>query len=185
MIEHGPSIGRYYEQGIRGEKIAIVGYSHYRKPEHFDHEDFTQSTINHVLTGKQSGDSFFPAIPQYFGYVDKASLVTFWNSVLFFNFIPECIGTSAEKHRNGTLEQIRSGRTRFIRILSERQPSRVFVFTRKGWASMPRNRRGKGWARLRIFWESVIANFHGERFRWEPIRWLGLGYATQEAPIWC
>jgi hypothetical protein len=102
--------------------------------EHADHRGFTKVVVKRVLTGEQRGDSLFTVIPRYFGYDDRAA---FWNRVLFFNFIPDCIGTSSNKYAVGDAQQIRSARERFERILQKEKPDKVFVFTTKGWKECP------------------------------------------------
>ena|SRR5665213_1552092 len=100
MIQHAPWKGRSNASGFKGQRIAIVGYSHYRSPRHADTYQFTKVVVERVLSGEQKGDSLFATVPGYFRIKYRAD---FWNRVLFFNFIPDCIGTSDNKFAGETL----------------------------------------------------------------------------------
>ena len=56
---------------------------------------------------------------------------------MFFNYIPECIGTREEKFEFAAPIQVERAKVRFLRILQERLPHKVLVFTTKGWAELP------------------------------------------------
>jgi hypothetical protein len=155
MIEHEPWRGRNRKSGIEGQRIAIIGYSHHRNPKHVDHDQFTNYVLRNVLSGRQKGDSLFATVPGYFGYEDRAKL---WNRVWFFNFIPECIGTSDKMYAAGTSDQNERARKRFERILRKEKPNKVFVFTTKGWTNCPptdQEKRGEKCARLDVAFEDV------------------------------
>jgi hypothetical protein len=136
MIEHTPWRGQNYRLGIGGQRIAIVAYSHHRKPEEDDHDGFTGSVVRDVITGKLKGDSLFAQVMGYFRYDHQA---TFWNLVMFFNFLPDCIGVTDQRYEKGTKEQIDWGKERFLRIIREKYPPhKVVVFTSRGWRDFPR-----------------------------------------------
>ncbi|PBN41657.1 hypothetical protein SxD43FB_20580 [Sphingobium sp. D43FB] len=94
----------------------------------------TEECLKNVISGKYDKIQFFNRVPGYFGFVDKAQ---FWNSVLFFNFVPSLVGSRAEWANNGTKEQNDAGRTRVQRILDQHKPQKLFVFTKKGWGQFP------------------------------------------------
>jgi len=116
LIEHTPWRGQNYESGIGGQRIAVVGYSHHRGPSQSDCEDFTEDVVRCVIEGQQERESFFGPIRGYFGYDDNA---TFWNRVLFFNFLPDCIGVTDQRYETGSPSQIVQGKRRFLRIIQE------------------------------------------------------------------
>lgn len=145
MIEHAEWIGDGYKNGIMGSRIAIVGYSHHTDESYPDCNHCTIDTVRQVISGKQVGDSFFPAVRGYFaaacpnfGFDDKA---TFWNQVLFFNFLPECVSDD-EPYAWGTDEQNKRGKQRFQRIITDAKPKpdKILVFTMKGWQELPGTR---------------------------------------------
>lgn len=133
MIEHEPWVGPHFASGLDGKRVGIVGYSHFYEKDEEDSEDCTLQVLRNVINGSQRGDSFFPPIPGYFGYADKA---TFWNRVLFFNFLPDCIGLAEKKYGFGSATQTKNGRERFLHILQREKPDKVFVFTKKGWDAL-------------------------------------------------
>ena len=148
MIEHKPWKGPKRELGIDGQRVAIVGYSHYRNAKDADNEQFTICVVRNVLSGQQRGDSLFAAIPGYFGFKDR---IEFWKRVWFFNFIPECIGTDEEKYATGSPDQIKRAGERFRRILQKERIQKAFVFTTKGWRHCPytdEEKKGKDCASL-------------------------------------
>lgn len=132
MIEHMPWIGSNYEEGIDGQKIAISGYSHWGDGHESD--DVTVECVEHILDGSWQ-ISFFDRIQSYFGYQDRS---IFWNSVLFFNFVPSLVGGAQQRYAWATAEQKKVGQERVLRIIEDHKPDKLFVFTRKGWCSYPK-----------------------------------------------
>lgn len=61
----------------------------------------------------------------------------FWNRVVFFNFLPDCVGDENEKFKDGTPDQIKLGKLRVLRITRELKPHKMIVFTYKGWEAFP------------------------------------------------
>jgi hypothetical protein len=131
MIDHKPW-KRKSKNGIGGQHIAIVGYSHYGDPTK-DSSGFTTWAMKEFISGSQIGGRFFPPIQSYFGYEAQPD---FWNRVHFFNFIPVCF-PSEKKFATANKKLVKHAQTRFLRILHEERPDKVFVFTRKGWNQCP------------------------------------------------
>jgi hypothetical protein len=51
---------------------------------------------------------------------------------MFFNYLPDCIGEVGEtdpRYNDGTGEQIRRAKDRFLRLIRAELPQKVFVFT--------------------------------------------------------
>lgn len=134
-IIHNPWVGNKYKYGIDGNKIAIVGYSHWKGNEdpEVDNVDATIKDMEIISNGGRSNIQFFFKIRRYFNHQSS----DFWNSVLFFNFIPNYIGAAEDRHAQGTAAQIDSGKQRFYDILHEHLPHKIFVFSRKAWDDMP------------------------------------------------
>lgn len=139
MIEHKPWIGSNYEEGIDGERIAIVGHSHYGDA---DDELLTCTILQGVIEDNEAL-GFFTSIRTYFGYLSHAE---FWNRVMFFNYLPRCVGTASERFAVGSAEQIEVAKSRFVRLLKDEHPAKVFVFTNsdgKGWQTFPKTDQEK------------------------------------------
>jgi hypothetical protein len=137
MIEHLHWRGDSYESGIQGQRLAIVGYSHWGSDEGAN-ADFTRTCVKRVMSGwKHNSTRFFTSIQNYFGFEDP---VNFWEKVVFFNFLPNCIGDENDRFGLGTEAQNHRGQQRFLSILRAERPHKVFVFTTKGWRSCPETR---------------------------------------------
>jgi hypothetical protein len=135
MSEHIPWCGPQYEIGINRERIAIVGYSHWSDEE--DSDECTRDVVSRVITGEYSDIQFFNQIRSYFGFESNEE---FWNRVLFFNYLPDSVGTGDERFKTGTVGQIERAKERFARIIGERRPHKMLVFTKRGWATFPPTR---------------------------------------------
>lgn len=134
-IEHKPwIIPDKYAIGIEGQQIAIVGHSHWRDPgdpKDKDSDNYTLDVLGCVLANKVR--SFFPHIRGYF----DGSTTDFWNHVMFFNYLPECL---TDRYDDGEA-QLPRARQRFDNLLDRWQPDKVFVFTQKGWPRFPIDNR--------------------------------------------
>lgn len=134
-IVHNPWIGRKYQSGIEGQRIAIIGYSHWKGEQDIeeDNENVTKNVLKKVVKGEYSDIHFYRKIQSYFDY----DSTNFWNKVLFFNFLPNYVGGAPDRGADGTTAQIEVGRSRFLEIMKKYKPHSVFVFSRKSWESMP------------------------------------------------
>ena len=135
-VEHDPWVGQGYSEGIAGQRIAVVGYSHWRDENDDDTDNFTIFVVKRLIEEDQK-ISFFCRIRDDFSY---GSTEKFWNSVLFFNFLPNCVGTASERYDYGTREQVRRGQARFEKLLGAYAPDKVLVFTKRGWSQCPPTR---------------------------------------------
>jgi len=136
MVEHDPWCGPNYKTfGLKGQRIAIVGYSHHRCETEPDTNAFTVETVRRAISHDDM--PFFAKIRSYFGYEHSGD---FWNSVLFFNFLPDCVGTTDRRYAYGTSEQIERGRARALQLFREYSPERALIFTTKGWHEFPPTR---------------------------------------------
>lgn len=136
---HTPWVGERYAEGINNQRIALVGYSHWLDEGEMDAADATVNTIRRVISGELGFDRipFFVQIRNYFGFENHGE---FWSRVLFFNFLPECVGGPERRYEPGTDEQIARGRERFREILAKYRPHKVLVFTARGWQECPQTR---------------------------------------------
>jgi hypothetical protein len=126
--------------GRRQQYIAIVGYSHYVKSRDVDCKSLTNDLVRDVISGKRRL-AFFTKVQSYFGFDNPKD---FWPRVLFFNFLPGCIGKSKDKYGNGSDNQHSLAKDRVLRILAREKPDKVFVFTTKGWQNFPKTTENVG-----------------------------------------
>src|SRR4051812_18853661 len=117
LVQHAPWEGsEFLRSGLNGQKIAIVGYSHWGAE--CDEDDYPEYT-NEVDTGVVSGairSNFFTCIRNYFGYESHAE---FWSKVVFFNYLPRCIGGPDARFAEGTPEEHEEGGRRFFSIVGD------------------------------------------------------------------
>jgi hypothetical protein len=138
LIEHAAWEGPHYRKsGINGQQIAIVGHSHHGDD---DTNDYTLKTVQGVIGGRESY-KFFDQIRDYFGFKDSAD---FWNRVVFFNYLPDCVGPDEERYKYGTIDQIKRAKERFPRLLAKYRPQKVFVFGKTMWQELPSLREEEG-----------------------------------------
>jgi hypothetical protein len=137
MIEHEVWRGPNWKQGIKGQRIAIVGYSHHRDPTHLDNNQFTINVVRKFLSDDLARNALFPRVPGYFGYKSREDQKDFWNRVWFFNFIPKCIGEGNQKYATADSNLNELAKKRFEKILQKEKIQKVFVFTAKGWCNCP------------------------------------------------
>jgi hypothetical protein len=139
MVEQREWVGSHYKNGISGHRIAIVGYSHHRELDEIENDNWTIETINDVIVGKQRGDSFFPFVRDYFNIASgiNESENEFWHKVVFFNYLPNSV---IDRFAMGTTEQIERAKHRLFEIIERQRPTKLLVFTTKGWHSFPKTR---------------------------------------------
>ena len=130
MVEHREWVGSEYDLGIEGQRIAIMGFSHHGNPDG-EGSDFTERTLEKVCAGRSH--AFFDQVQGYFGVPGREA---FWNSVVFFNYLPDLVGSSDDRFGYGSPEQHERASERFMRILGRRCPDKVLVFSMKAWGSM-------------------------------------------------
>ena len=135
MVTHEPWVGDEYQAGINGQRIGIVGYSHWKNPSEPDHDGITREVVSRIIEGRES-HRFFTQIRNYFGFADHRS---FWNRVLFFNYVPHCIGDPEQRFDPIGDEEIDSANQRFCEILKASEPEKALVFTSKGWKTLLRS----------------------------------------------
>lgn len=131
-IEHNPWCGSHYDIGINDQRICIVGYSHYKESSQQDTDSFTAGVLRGVIEGTRP-IAFFTQIRNYFDFKENGE---FWNRVSFFNYVPDCIGDFEDRYKTASNDQIRRANPRFLRIIRDKRPNKVLVFTRKGWVTL-------------------------------------------------
>ena len=132
MTEHRPWIGNRYGAGLGGQRVGIVGYSHWNNEGDVDDGGITEYVINNIMSG-DFRISFFSSIRNYFGESDHAE---FWQKVLFFNYLPTVVGTGDDRYGYGTAQQHLRGRARTLELIETYRAEKVFVFSSKGWSSL-------------------------------------------------
>jgi hypothetical protein len=133
VIEHAAWVGSDYRLGLGGQRVAIVGWSHFG--DEGDEDVGTIGCVNRVISGEWK-IRVFTQIRDYFGYNDHGS---FWPRVMFFNYLPSLVGGPEERFGDGTPEQRCKAKERFKRLIRENAPAKVLVFTSRRGAFPPRD----------------------------------------------
>jgi hypothetical protein len=136
MISHNAWVRRReFQDGINGQRIAIIGHSHHDDPNGSNEPDDdanTERTLEHMLSGHPDWQfRFFDRVLAFFDYNTHAE---FWPRVLFMNFLPQRV---AGIYDNGTPDQQQRGRDRFLKVMAEHKPDKIFVFSKKAWSQLP------------------------------------------------
>jgi hypothetical protein len=127
LREHDPWVGEKFESGINGQRVMIVGWSHWGD----ESEDVgTIGVIERVISGEWR-INFFTQIRGYFGFQNDDC---FWQRVMFINYLPNIVGGEEQRYGHGTMEQREIGQKRFLRLIREKRPHKVLVFTSRRWA---------------------------------------------------
>lgn len=130
MIEHAPWVGsRFASEGIRGQRLGIVGYSHWTDA---DYADFTIDCMRHVISGEWN-IAFFNSIAGYFGRTPA----DFYERVVMFEFVPCAIGGGDARYATATVEQAERGRSRMLQIAEAHRIEKLLIFSAKGWRASP------------------------------------------------
>jgi hypothetical protein len=128
MVEHAPWVGPDYGKpgtSLGGRRVAIILYSHWLYEGWKDTNEATIDCISKVISGELR-IAAFTQVRDYFGYDNHQA---FWQQVMFFNYLPNCVGGGDERYNNGTSEQIKIAEPRFLRLIEEHQPDKVLIFT--------------------------------------------------------
>jgi hypothetical protein len=137
VIEHHPWVGSLYEtEGFAGQRLGIVGYSHWTND---DHAGFTVECMRNVVSGAWN-ISFFNSIARYFGM----TTTDFYERVMMFEFVPCAIGGGDERYAVATREQAERGRSRMLEIAAAHRIDKLVIFTAKGWRASPKTVQEQG-----------------------------------------
>ncbi|HQT89688.1 MAG TPA: hypothetical protein PK677_14265 [Acidiphilium sp.] len=127
MFEHEAWVGENFGKGLNGHRVMIVGWSHWGNEE----EDIGTNGCIQKVIDEEWRIPFFTQIRGYFDHQDHA---LFWPQVMFINFLPSLVGGAEQRFGQGTLEQRQTGQERFLRLIDEKLPHKVLVFTSRRWA---------------------------------------------------
>lgn len=134
-MQHRPWVGKEYGSGLAGNKIAIIGNSHWLNELDEDNSETTNFVVSEVCSGAFGNIAFFSQIRDYFGF---QSHTEFWDRVLFFNYAPRSIGLGDQRYDHITSEMAEEAKLRFFDLVQTYRPDKIFVFSTKiRWALPP------------------------------------------------
>ena len=133
-----PCVGKsYHEAGYTGRKLLILGESEYEwNPDALQPEIATW-----LITANANGglkNPFYTKIYHSFSNEPKwqslEHFADFWNSITFYNYIQEKVGTTPRQRPN--LEMWPKWRDTFELVLEKLNPDRVLVLGRALWDNL-------------------------------------------------
>lgn len=128
-VNFKPFVGEYY--GLSYPKILILGESHYNEGYSDDESDYTIAVIKSLgqrINGKRH--RFFTTIAKVLTgkldtYLDAPSAKAFWDTVAFYNYVQEFVGTRARQRP--TVEMFQESKEAFLQVLEMIKPTIVIV----------------------------------------------------------
>ena len=131
-----PWVGRNYDhgRGPNNRRLLVVGESHYCDRSGFTENSHQGLTIECVeaISSEEWRHPFFTAIAQMVeGRARREiDLAEFWESIVFYNFIQECL---AAPKAPVTKQMILNGRDVFPNILEQLKPDCILVLSGRAW----------------------------------------------------
>lgn len=131
-VHFKPWVGdNYNSPSLNSIKIMILGESHYGVEDANNH-NLTIECVQNFQTITHKKNRFFDMVCtgllgySNFGSVKEDERVSFWNDVIFYNFIQEYVNDGPRGKR--TKKQWNDGVTPFLEVLNEYKPDLVIAF---------------------------------------------------------
>lgn len=143
-----PWIGdSYLEKGYLGKRILVLGESHYCNDCDLCGSikcDITIGVTKRFLDYKKGIRGFESWMTTYTKFanvflgekVDNETLVNFWNSIMFFNYVQ--LATNGPRI-SPSQDAFSNSKEAFFEILNEYQPDLIIVWGERLWKNMPSN----------------------------------------------
>lgn len=131
-----PFVGKnYYNGGIFGKKILILGESHHCNPGEAS-ENFTSDVMKKHLY-EESYSTFTKFERSLVGHeTDCDERIKIWNSLIFYNYLQEPM---SDVRLAGTREQYRDAESALFAVLEKYQPEYMVVWGARLWDYIPTN----------------------------------------------
>jgi hypothetical protein len=141
-VEFAPWCGKVYQKGISGQRVLILGESHYHSCEkdpnctdeagrNIRHRNLTHDMVDHWKDHSHSSPVSH-RIPELFG-MSKAE---FWESVAFYNYLQTFAGSGARERPNDD-QWNEDSASAFQTVLDHLQPDRIMVLGKATWTNLP------------------------------------------------
>jgi len=163
-----PRVGANYEsKGLNGQKLLVLGESHYCKKgctdcgnsTHTECRNFTKDVFAEYLDYKNGNGEFDYWMKTYTKFsnilfekkLDIDELEEFWDSVIFYNYVQSA---TEEMRVSPSEEQFERSLDAFIEVLEEYKPDLIIVWGARLWEMLPDiGRKGE---------ENVLDNGNGQ-----------------------
>lgn len=129
-IHFRPWVGNKYAKGIGGKRLLVLGESHYSDN---DDPELTQVVMQHLFDyklGKGEYESWMKTFTVFERAVvgrvlSREESVTFWNSVVFYNFVQEMM---PYRGKRPTAKQFADSADAFEEVLNEYAPDKIITW---------------------------------------------------------
>lgn len=131
-----PWVGANYEAGFRGQRVLVLGESHYQWDEQIEaYEGLTIDCVKEQLSGERS--KFWTNIPIAFlgAYPSLADKREFWSSVAFYNYVQQFAGFGPRV--SPSKESWENSEAAFWEVLEALKPNCIIVLGYRLWDNLP------------------------------------------------
>ena len=134
-----PWEGPYYQRGIFGKKMLVVGESYYEDHEWTNNPDnFPYASINaiqkYIFGWNQNTLSLFTSIILgKFNSLTIEDRAAFWNSIVYYNFIQAGLRKQATDNSEIPNDWLKNGKQILGDILSVYKPDVTIMFSKQIW----------------------------------------------------
>lgn len=128
-----PWVGTHYANGINGQRLLVLGESHYSEDPRNAYPRLTRDIVGRVVAGERF--PFFTKLGSVIQMSTKPTAFS-WQAVLFYNFVQQLVGAHA---RDRPTEAMWAGGFEpLTAVLTEHQPSAVLVAGGGTWGGLSR-----------------------------------------------
>lgn len=135
-----PFVGKEYYNGINGKRIMILGHNHYCAKLEDATEDITNRVFQDLLNENGEHEYYKNTYSKFINSLagkklDKKEQSTFWNKVLFYNYVQEAMPSwDTLPNKRQYLE----AETPFFEVLEEYKPDIIFVWGSSTYNNLPK-----------------------------------------------
>ncbi|GAP72402.1 hypothetical protein SAMD00024442_30_28 [Candidatus Symbiothrix dinenymphae] len=148
-VKFSPWVGtKYATKGYNGKKILVLGESHHGA---YTESDLTQVVLNRFLNYKRGQGEHEDWMNTFTTFanvvigkqVDDATMIDFWESVVFYNFVQKAVAKGSRTSPPD--EDFKNSYPAFFEVLEEYKPDLVIAWGERLWKHLPDNgvRKGK------------------------------------------
>ena len=138
--EFKPWVGRNYQTGINGNRVMVLGESHYCAVQSDAHPNMTTEIISDLLDKNSEHEGYKNTYTKFERALAGKPLSTtekeeLWNRVIFYNYV-QC--PISEARKAPTNQEFDASEQPFFDILEKYQPDNVLVWGKRLYNHLPR-----------------------------------------------
>jgi hypothetical protein len=138
-VHFSPWIGKNYSNGIAGNKVMVLGESHYCANPSEAIPEITQEVIKCYLNPQAEFEGWMNTYTKFIRAlsgkeISRETSTEWWNKILFYNYVQEPISGARVRP---TAEQFRNSSDAFFEILETYQPDKVIAWGESLYEHLP------------------------------------------------